>query len=129
MNQPSIGRKRSRLRSLACHMGARQPSGARMAGHRVARHDDIETEVQPHGLGDPLLPGDVLAGLPFHLHRQDPSNRSVPRRQDAVAGRIEVHAVDVPSLQLPDGATPAVPGFNLFSHTLTRAVLVPVYEA
>jgi SAM-dependent methyltransferase len=27
------------------------------------------------------------------------------------------------------GATPAFLGFNLFSHTLTRAVLVPVYEA
>ena len=42
---------------------------------------------------------------------------------------VGVHAVDVPSLQLPDGATPAFLGFNLFSHTLTRAVLVPVYEA
>jgi phosphatidylethanolamine-binding protein (PEBP) family uncharacterized protein len=40
---------------------------------------------------------------------------------------VAVHAVDVPSLQLPDGA--AFLGFNLFSHTLTRAVLVPVYEA
>jgi phosphatidylethanolamine-binding protein (PEBP) family uncharacterized protein len=42
---------------------------------------------------------------------------------------VAVHAVGVPSLQLPDGATPAFPGFNLFSHTLTRAVLAPVYEA
>jgi phosphatidylethanolamine-binding protein (PEBP) family uncharacterized protein len=42
---------------------------------------------------------------------------------------VAVHAVGVPSLQLPDGATPAFLGFNLFSHTLTRAVLVPVYEA
>jgi hypothetical protein len=43
--------------------------------------------------------------------------------------RVAVHAVDVPSLQLPDGAAPAFLGFNLFSHTLARAVLVPVYEA
>jgi phosphatidylethanolamine-binding protein (PEBP) family uncharacterized protein len=42
---------------------------------------------------------------------------------------VAVHAVDVPSWQLPDGATPAFLGFNLFSHTLARAVLVPVYEA
>jgi len=42
---------------------------------------------------------------------------------------VAVHAVDVPSLQLPAGATPAFLGFNLFSHTLARAVLVPVYEA
>jgi hypothetical protein len=30
---------------------------------------------------------------------------------------------------MPGGATPAFLGFNLFSHTLTWAVLVPVYEA
>jgi phosphatidylethanolamine-binding protein (PEBP) family uncharacterized protein len=42
---------------------------------------------------------------------------------------VGVHAVDVPSLQLPDGATRAFLGFNLFSPTLNRAVLVPVYEA
>ena len=39
-----------------------------------------------------------------------------------------VHAVDVESLGLPDGATPAFLGFNLFSHTLARAVLVGTYE-
>ena len=39
-----------------------------------------------------------------------------------------VHAVDVESLELPDGATPAFLGFNLFSHTLARAVLVGTYE-
>ena len=39
-----------------------------------------------------------------------------------------VHAVDVESLGLPEDATPAFLGFNLFSHTLARAVLVPVYE-
>lgn len=42
---------------------------------------------------------------------------------------VVVHAVDVPSLDLPEGSTPAFLGFNLFSHTLARAVLVPVYEA
>jgi Raf kinase inhibitor-like YbhB/YbcL family protein len=41
---------------------------------------------------------------------------------------VVVHAVDVESLGLPDGATPAFLGFNLFSHSLARAVLVPVYE-
>ena len=39
-----------------------------------------------------------------------------------------VHAVDVESLGLPDGATPAFLGFNLFFHTLARAVLVGTYE-
>jgi phosphatidylethanolamine-binding protein (PEBP) family uncharacterized protein len=40
-----------------------------------------------------------------------------------------VHAVDVPSLDIPAEATPAYLGFNLFSHTLGRATIVPVYEA
>ena len=39
-----------------------------------------------------------------------------------------MHALDVESLDLPDGATPAFLGFNLFSHTLARAVLVGTYE-
>jgi len=34
-----------------------------------------------------------------------------------------VHAVGVESLGLPDGATPAFLGFNLFSNTLARAVI------
>jgi Raf kinase inhibitor-like YbhB/YbcL family protein len=41
---------------------------------------------------------------------------------------VVVHAVDVESLGLPDGATPAYLGFNLFSHALARATIVPVYE-
>ncbi|TVT62171.1 YbhB/YbcL family Raf kinase inhibitor-like protein [Amycolatopsis rhizosphaerae] len=39
-----------------------------------------------------------------------------------------VHAVDVEKLGVPEGATPAILGFNLFSHTLARATLIPVYE-
>lgn len=39
-----------------------------------------------------------------------------------------VHAVDVESLGLPENATPALLGFNLFFHTLARATLVARYE-
>jgi Raf kinase inhibitor-like YbhB/YbcL family protein len=39
-----------------------------------------------------------------------------------------VHAVDVESLGLPEGATPAFLGFNLFGHTLGRAILVATHE-
>jgi len=39
-----------------------------------------------------------------------------------------VHAVDVDSLGVPAEATPAYLGFNLFSHTLGRAQIVPTYE-
>lgn len=41
---------------------------------------------------------------------------------------VVVHAVDVPSLDIPADATPAFLGFNLFGHTLGRAMIVPVYE-
>jgi len=40
-----------------------------------------------------------------------------------------VHAVDVESLGVPQNATPAFLGFNLFSHTLARAMLVPWSES
>jgi phosphatidylethanolamine-binding protein (PEBP) family uncharacterized protein len=39
-----------------------------------------------------------------------------------------VHAVDVESLDVGKDATPAFLGFNLFFHTLGRAMIVPVYE-
>ena len=39
-----------------------------------------------------------------------------------------VHAVDVESLELPDNATPAFLGFNLFFHTLARGGITPIYE-
>ncbi|ONM47923.1 YbhB/YbcL family Raf kinase inhibitor-like protein [Nocardia donostiensis] len=41
---------------------------------------------------------------------------------------VVVHAVDVESLGVPAEATPAFVGFNLFSHTLARAILVGTYE-
>ena len=39
-----------------------------------------------------------------------------------------VHAVDTESLGLPDGATPAYLGFNLFSHAIARAIITNTYE-
>lgn len=41
---------------------------------------------------------------------------------------VAVHAVDVASLELPGRATPAYLGFNLFGHSLARAVIVATYE-
>jgi Raf kinase inhibitor-like YbhB/YbcL family protein len=41
---------------------------------------------------------------------------------------VVVHAVDVDSLGVPEGATPAFLGFNLFSHTLARAVIIGTHE-
>lgn len=39
-----------------------------------------------------------------------------------------VHAVDVEELDVDETARPAFLGFNLFSHTVARAMLVPIYE-
>ncbi len=41
---------------------------------------------------------------------------------------VAVHAVDVETLELPEGATPAFLGFNLFSHAIARAVIHATYE-
>lgn len=40
---------------------------------------------------------------------------------------ICVHAVDVEKLELDANTPPAALGFNLFSHTLARALLVPTF--
>ena len=39
-----------------------------------------------------------------------------------------VHALDVDHLDLPESATPAYLGFNLFSHSIARAIIVANYE-
>ena len=39
-----------------------------------------------------------------------------------------MHALDVDKLDVPEDATPAFLGFNMFGHTLARAVITPVYE-
>jgi Raf kinase inhibitor-like YbhB/YbcL family protein len=39
-----------------------------------------------------------------------------------------VHALDVDKLDVDGDATPAFLGFNMFGHTLARAVITPVYE-
>jgi Raf kinase inhibitor-like YbhB/YbcL family protein len=41
---------------------------------------------------------------------------------------IVVHAVDVETLGVAPGSSAAVQGFNLFSHTLGRAMIVPTAE-
>lgn len=39
-----------------------------------------------------------------------------------------MHAVDVEKLDIPENATPAYLGFNLFSHAIARAVIMGTYE-
>lgn len=51
-----------------------------------------------------------------------------PRGDRAHRYYFVVHAVDVPSLDLDEHASPAYLSFNLAFHTLARAILVPVYR-
>lgn len=106
------------------------PTGSGFWHWAVADIPADVTELQS-GAGDDGgtgLPGGAVqlsndAGLNRYLGAAPPPGHGVHQYY------IAVHAVDVPSLGLPDGATPAFLGFNLFTHTLARAVLVPVYEA
>ncbi|GLZ50168.1 hypothetical protein Acsp06_63530 [Actinomycetospora sp. NBRC 106375] len=82
------------------------------------------------GAGDPdgsrlpqgaiTLPND--AGIHQYLGAAPPEGHGVHHYY------FVVHAVDVPTLGIPRGASPAFLGFNLFSHTLARATITAVYE-
>jgi len=93
---------------------------------------DIPLDVTslPSGAGNP-----AGAGLPhnaFHLRNDSGQAGYLGAAPPKGHGRhryfIVVHAVDVESLGLTKDATPALLGFNLFSHTLARAVITPWYE-
>ena len=66
------------------------------------------------------LPND--AGMHGYLGAAPPAGHG-PHRYHFV-----VHAVDVPTLGIPRASTPGFLGFNLYTHTLARAVIVPTFE-
>lgn len=76
--------------------------------------------------GDKLPEGSLRlandAGIKGYLGAAPPEGSGVHRYY------FVVHAVDVPTLGVGADATPAFLGFNLASHTLARALLVPIYE-
>lgn len=78
------------------------------------------------GSGDPLPGGAVTlandAGLKRYLGAAPPAGHGPHRYY------IAVHALPVESLGLPEGATPAYLGFNLFSQAIARAVIHGTYE-
>ncbi len=93
---------------------------------------DIPADVTslPRGAGD-----ETGSGLPagaFQLRNDAGLARFIGAAPPPGNGRhryfIVVHAVDVASLGIPRDATPAFLGFNLFSHTLARAMIVPTAE-
>lgn len=62
------------------------------------------------------------AGFPGYVGAAPPEGH-YPHRYAFV-----VHAVGVEKLDVDESATPAVVGFNLFFHTLARAIVTPVYQ-
>lgn len=105
------------------------PTGSGFWHWAVADIPATVTEL-PRGAGTPdstdLPPGAVTltndAGMQGYTGAAPPEGHGEHRYY------FTVHAVDVESLSLPDGATPAFLGFNLFSHTLARATIMAVFE-
>ena len=62
------------------------------------------------------------AGFPGYVGAAPPAGHGPHRYY------VTVHAVDVERLEVTPESSPAFLGFNLFSHTLARAVLVGTYE-
>ena len=94
---------------------------------------DVPADVTelPRGAGD-----DDGSGLPssaFQLRNDSGMRRFIGAAPPPGHGRhhyyFAVHAVDVESLGIDSDATPAFLGFNLFSHTLGRGMIVSWYEA
>ncbi|MCV7068230.1 YbhB/YbcL family Raf kinase inhibitor-like protein [Mycolicibacterium farcinogenes] len=82
----------------------------------------------PAGAGD----GDDLPGGAVTLANDASLKRYIGAAPPAGHGPhryyIAVHALPVESLELPDGATPAYLGFNLFGQAIARAVIRGTYE-
>lgn len=82
----------------------------------------------PAGAGDGSdLPGGAVtlandASLKRYIGAAPPAGHGPHRYY------IAVHALPVESLGLPDGATPAYLGFNLFGQAIARAVIHGTYE-
>src|ERR1700689_4861969 len=82
----------------------------------------------PAGAGDGSnLPGDALtlvndAGARRYIGAAPPAGHG-PHHYF-----VAVHAVDVDKLDLPEDASPAFLGFNLFQHAIARAVIHATYE-
>ena len=84
----------------------------------------------PSGAGDDR--GSGLPGGAVQLRNDAGSNRYIgaapPEGHGPHRYHVVVHAVDTESLDVDASATPAFLGFNLFFHTLARAMIVPIYE-
>ncbi|AKC38830.1 phospholipid-binding protein, PBP family [Mycolicibacterium phlei] len=103
------------------------PTGSGFWHWAVANLPATTTQL-PAGVGNGSdLPGDAItlandASLKRYIGAAPPAGHGPHRYY------IAVHAVGVPKLELPDSATPAYLGFNLFGHAIARAVIHGTYE-
>ena len=103
------------------------PTGSGFWHWAVADLPATVTEL-PAGAGDGGdLPGGAVtltndASLRRYLGAAPPAGHGPHRYY------IAVHALPVESLELPEGATPAYLGFNLFGQAIARAVIHGTYE-
>lgn len=77
----------------------------------------------PEGAGDPakgLAPAGVVQGL-TDFGAPGYGGPCPPKGDKPHRYVVTIFAVDVPSFELPDNATPAMVGFNLHFHTLEKA--------
>jgi Raf kinase inhibitor-like YbhB/YbcL family protein len=105
------------------------PTGSGFWHWAVANLPAELTEL-PAGAGD-----DAGSGLPegsVQLRNDAGLARFVGAAPPEGHGRhhyyVVVHAVDVPRLDVDRDTTPGMLGFNLFFHTVGRAMIVPWYE-
>ena len=104
------------------------PTGSGFWHWAVANIPASVTEL-PAGAGAPGS-GDLPAGaltLAHHAGMKGFVGAGPPPGPGEHRDYFTVHAVDVEALELPESATPAFLGFNLFSHTLARATIVGVF--
>src|SRR5690349_6768124 len=103
------------------------PTGSGFWHWAVADLPASVTEL-PAGAGDGgELPGGAVtlandAGVKRYIGAAPPAGHGPHRYY------IAVHALPVESLELPEGATPAYLGFNLFGQAIARAVIHGTYE-
>ena len=103
------------------------PTGSGFWHWAVANLPATTTQL-PAGVGNGSdLPGDAItlandASLKRYIGAAPPAGHGPHRYY------IAVHAVGMPKLELPESATPAYLGFNLFGHAIARAVIYGTYE-
>ncbi len=96
--------------------------------HWAVANLPVDVTELPDGAGDGSeLPGGALtlrndAGQRRYIGAAPPPGHGPHRYY------VTVHAVDVDKLDLPDDATPAFLGFNLFQHAIARAVIYGTHE-